>query len=302
MRTLAEGLSFPEGPVVLPDGSIALVEIRAQCVTRIWPDGRRAKVADVPGGPNGAALGPDGKLWICNNGGFDWIERNGGVFPNGQAGNYAGGSIQRVDLDTGVVETVHTHAGEHRLRGPNDLVFDRDGGLWFTDLGKSRSRDLDYGGLYYAPADGSPVKEVVHPLLTANGVGLSPDGTRVYAAETQTGRLWGWTITGPGQLARAPFPARQGANLLYATQVWAAYDSLAVEAGGNICVATLFQGGISVISPDGGLVEFIPVPGDPMITNLCFGGPDMRTAYITASSKGLLIEMEWPRPGLKLNF
>ena len=73
VRVLATGLEFPEGPVVMPDGSVVLVEIRGQRLTRVWPDGRKEVVAQIPGGPNGAALGPDGKMYVCNNGGFSWI-------------------------------------------------------------------------------------------------------------------------------------------------------------------------------------------------------------------------------------
>jgi gluconolactonase len=83
--------------------------------------------------------------------------------------------------------------------------------------------------------------------------------------------------------------------------VYQRFDSLAVEAGGNICVATLDRGGVSVIDAKTGGAEFVPVPGDTHCTNLCFGGPDLRTAYVTQSYVGHLIEMEWPRPGLALN-
>src|SRR6202162_4726689 len=69
VRVLATDLEFPEGPVVMPDGSVVLVEIRGRRPTRVWPDGRKQIVAEIPGGPNGAAIGPDGKCYICNNGG-----------------------------------------------------------------------------------------------------------------------------------------------------------------------------------------------------------------------------------------
>ena len=65
--------NFRKGPVVMPDGSVVLVEIRGKRLTRVYPDGRKEVVAEIPGGPNGAALGPDGKMYICNNGGFSWI-------------------------------------------------------------------------------------------------------------------------------------------------------------------------------------------------------------------------------------
>ena len=81
IRVLATDLAFPEGPVVMPDGSVILVEIRAQQLTRVWPDGRKEVVAKMPGGPNGAARGPDGKIYVCNNGGCGWVKTGHGVMP-----------------------------------------------------------------------------------------------------------------------------------------------------------------------------------------------------------------------------
>ena len=85
MRVLATGLEFPEGPVVMPDGSVLLVEIRGRRLTRVYPDGRKQVVAEIPGGPNGAAMGPDGKCYICNNGGFSWIPSRGTMMPGAPA-------------------------------------------------------------------------------------------------------------------------------------------------------------------------------------------------------------------------
>jgi gluconolactonase len=78
-------------------------------------------------------------------------------------------------------------------------------------------------------------------------------------------------------------------------------DSLAVDGDSNVCVATLVNGGISVISPDGELIDFVAT-GDILTTNICFGGPDLRTAYITISATGKLLSMEWPRPGAALQY
>ena len=299
-RVVADDLWFPEDPVALEDGSVVLVEIRRQTLTRIAPDGSKQIVAKLGGGPNGAAIGPDGHCYVCNNGGFEWVERQGILYPGSQPADYSGGRIERVDMNTGKVEVLYTEVDGHPLRGPNDLVFDGQGGFWFTDLGKGRPRDMDRGGLYYARTDGSSVRKAIYPLLTPNGVGLSPDGKTVYVAETQTCRLWAFDLSGPGQIVRAPHPSPNGGRMLYASPVPAWYDSLAVEAGGNVCVATLLQGGISVIAPQGGLVEFIPTPGDWMVTNICFGGPDRKRAFITLSGAGKLIEMDWPRAGLTL--
>jgi len=299
-RVVADDLWFPEGPVALEDGSVVLVEIRRQTLTRIAADGSKQIVARLSGGPNGAAIGPDGHCYVCNNGGFEWVERQGILYPGSQPADYSGGRIERVDMNTGKVEVLYTEVDGHPLRGPNDLVFDGQGGFWFTDLGKGRPRDMDRGGLYYARTDGSSVRKAIYPLLTPNGVGLSPDGKTVYVAETQTCRLWAFDLSGPGQIVRAPHPSPNGGRMLYASPVPAWYDSLAVEAGGNVCVATLLQGGISVIAPQGGLVEFIPTPGDWMVTNICFGGPERKRAFITLSGAGKLIEMDWPRAGLTL--
>ena len=92
-----------------------------------------------------------------------------------------------------------------------------------------------------------------------------------------------------------------GGNFLYSSAKYEYFDSLAVDSAGNVCVATILNSGISAVSPEGQLVDFVPVPDDPLTTNICFGGPDLRTAYITASGKGNLYATEWPRPGLKLN-
>jgi gluconolactonase len=76
---------------------------------------------------------------------------------------------------------------------------------------------------------------------------------------------------------------------------------MAVDSAGNVCQATLMNGGVTVVSPDGKLADFIPLP-DPFVTNICFGGEDLRSAYITLAGTGRLIKMEWPRPGLVLNY
>ena len=303
VRVLATDLEFPEGPVVMPDGSVVLVEIRGKRLTRVYPDGRKEVVADIPGGPNGAALGPDGKMYLCNNGGFSWIPTRNTFMPGpASAAEYIGGSIQRVDLQSGKVETLIDKCGEHRLNGPNDLVFDKHGGLWFTDLGKRRTRDMDLGGLYYLKPGMKEIVEGAFGVMPANGIGLSPDENTVYVAETPTARLWAYELSGPGEVKpRDPIYRGERGKPIAGLGGYQMFDSLAVEASGNVCVATLISGCISVIAPDGTLVEQVPT-GDRMTTNIAFGGPDLKTAYITLSGKGELVAMDWPRPGLPLNF
>lgn len=299
MKLIADGLKFPEGPIAMPDGSILLVEIARGTLTRITPDGKKEVVAEPGGGPNGAAIGPDGACYICNNGGFEWHDRGGLLFPGDIAKDYSGGRIERVDLKTGKVEKLYTECNGIPLNGPNDIVFDKSGGFWFTDLGKGRGRTQDRGGLYYAKTDGSFIKEVVFPIISPNGVGLSPDEKTVYVADTTTGRLWAFDITGPGEVAleEGLLPGRfvgSPAGLNF-------FDSLALDSEGNVCVATILNAGITIFSPDGSKISHVATD-DVITTNICFGGKDLKTAYITLSTTGRLVATEWQVPGLALNF
>lgn len=301
LREFASGLRFPEGPVALPDGSLLVVEIERRTLSRISPSGEITVVADTGGGPNGAAIGPDGKCYLCNSGGFEWIRDEHGTRPGGQAPDYDGGRIERIDLVTGAIERLYDRSDKRKLRGPNDIVFDKTGGFWFTDIGKSRENEREHGGVYYAARGATEVREVLYPLVQPNGIGLSPAEDRLYVAETITGRLWAFDLSSPGEVARKPFPSPNGGELLAGLPGYQLFDSLAVDSAGNICVATMHNSGITVISPDGKTISHVPVP-DRFTTNLCFGGPDLRTAYITASATGKVLAMEWPRPGLPLNF
>jgi len=301
VRVLATGLRFPEGPVAMQDGSVALVEIERGTITRVKPDGTVGLIAKTGGGPNGMAVGPVGALYVCNNGGFTWIEEKGWVRPTLPAADYTTGRIERVDPATGVVELLYDRCGAHPLCGPNDLVFDRHGGFYFTDTGRVRARERDHGGVYYGLADGSRITAVAYPVLTPNGIGLSPDGTVLYVAEMETGRLWAFDILEPGVVRKEPFPSQHGGRLVIGLGGFQRLDSLAVCASGNICLATLVSGCITFVSPDGAVVRQVKMP-DIYPTNICFGGPDLRTAYITLSLTGRLVAVPWPEPGLRLAF
>jgi gluconolactonase len=300
IRIVATGLLFPEGPVAMADGSVILGEIAGGAVTRIAADGSKTEIGKAGGGPNGLALGPDGALYVCNNGG-NVYETTPSFLSTGPSPDYKGGYIQRIDPETGDTKVLYTHCGAHKLSAPNDIVFDKQGGFYFTDLGKRRARDRDHGGLYYALPDGSKITEIAYPIVTPNGVGLSPDEKTVYVADTETSRLFAFDILEPGAVKHEPFPAPHGGRLVCGLPGFQRFDSLAVEASGNICVATLVTGHITVISPMGQVVRQVKMP-DVYPTNICFGGADLRTAYITLSATGQLAAMEWPEPGLRLNF
>lgn len=299
MTEIASGLVFPEGPVALGDGSLLVAEMMGPFISRVDPDGTVTRLVEIPGGPNGLAVGPEGWLYVANNGGaFSRVVHEGLTFPGPFVPEaYIGGRIQRVNLASGTVEDLYTHCDGVALRAPNDLVFDAHGGLWFTDHGIRHGRTSDRTGIYWAAADGSEIREVVFPVDAPNGIGLSPDGTVLYWAETHTGRVFRRSVTSPGELA--PVSGADTTVCLYGLPGLQLLDSLAVDGGGNVCVATLVNGGVTVISPDGQLLEHVAT-GDPITTNICFGGPDMSTAYVTLSSTGRLVSIPWPRPGLAL--
>jgi gluconolactonase len=278
-----------------------LVEIRRGTLTRVFPDGKREIVAQLGGGPNGAAVGPDGAMYVCNNGGA-WEWQPGDIhMPAGPPPDYRGGSIQRVDLRTGKFSTLYDSCDGKPFNSPNDIVFDSTGGFWFTTLGYFDGENRRLGAVYYARPDGSKIirwRSGANGVVSPNGVGLSPDERKLYVADCMMGRLYEFDVPSPGVME--PQSSMAPGRVVSTLPGFQWLDSLAVEASGRICVATLWNGGVTVFEPSG-VYEHVPFP-DPVTTNICFGGADMRDAWITCSTTGRLFKVRWPRPGLKLPF
>ena len=292
-------LVFPEGPIALADGRVLLVEIGGKALTCVEADGTVRRIAQLEGGPNGAAIGPDGACYICNSGG--WLHQQHGDFMHVSGQSKDNGWIERVCLRSGEVTRLYTECDGRPLRAPNDLVFDRQGGFYFTDHGKAGRYQRDTAAVYYAQPDGRAITEVIRPLLTANGIGLSPDGAMLYVAETQSRRLWRFTISRPGVIDPAPFPSVTGGHLVAGLPDRFALDSLAVDSAGHIAVGSIGSGGVWDLSPTGAERVLYTFP-DPYVTNICFGGEDLRTAFATLSGGGRLVRFRWPRAGLRLAF
>ena len=296
LHVIAEGLRFPEGPIACDDGSVLFVEVRGATLSRAHPSGEVEVIADLDGGPNGAAIGPDGAVYICNNGGLPWTQlpdgswypldaRTGSMTPAG----YAGGWIERVDLLTGVVLRLYDSSDGRSLSAPNDIVFDANGEMWITDTGKTGTDETAFGAVYRARPDGSAIVTVAYGLAGPNGIGLSPDGQHLYVADTPTGRIWCWNVD---ELGSGRSPRDHGGTVIARLPGSIALDSLAVDLEGRIVVALPGAGALATISPDGAM-WLVEMP-DQMPTNVCFGGPEGRIAYVTLAATGRLVSFEWP--------
>jgi gluconolactonase len=292
-EVVAEGLKFPEGPVAMPDGSVIFVELLAGKLNRAWGNGKIEVIADLGGSPAGAAIGPDGAIYIANVGG---VHREKFLCLEGPENT---GYISRVDLSTGRVERLYDRCGEHSLSAPDDLVFDARGNIWFTDIGRAFARSKEYGGLYYCAPDGSFITQAHFPGLSYNGVGLLPGENSVVVADTRSARLLRFDLEAPGRIAPTP-QGQSPAHLMATIPGDCRVDSLAVLESGAVAVGVLEQGGIATVRPDGS-IDRVSFP-DASVTNIAFGGPDMRTAFITLSRTGRVIKVRWPEPGLRLNF
>jgi gluconolactonase len=237
-------------------------------------------------------------VYVCNNGGaWAWAPGNEHL-PAGPPPSYAGGCIQRVDLRTGDFTTLYDACDGRPLNSPNDIVFDSQGGFWFTCLGYSDGENRRLGAVYYALPDGSQIIRWRSALLSPNGIGLSPDERTLYMADCMVGRLYAFDLSAPGEMV--PQVGTQPGRVVCTLPGYQWLDSLALQADGRVCVATLWNGGITVFDPDGSY-QHLPVP-DPVTTNICFGGKDLRDAWITASSTGRLYRCRWPAPGLRLAY
>lgn len=216
--------------------------------------------------------------------------------------------MQRLDLETGDLEVLYSECDGTPLVGPNDLVFDDTGHFWVTDFGGNR--------ICYAAADGSGISSKIECGFNGapNGVGLSPDGSTLYWSDTARRQVGRRRLSAPGEVIPTTgfdfFTIINGDELdpdvvLAGMPGGCYYDSLAVDSTGAVCVGTLVVSGITAISADGTDAELLTLPSalnDRLITNICFGGADLQTAYLTGAETGRLYKCRWQSPGLKLQY
>lgn len=295
-RVVASDLGFPEGPLLLADGDLLVADVRHGRVHRVSPAGGEVTTEATPGGgPNGLALGADGAVYVANSGGWEYRDLGSLTLPLPRLGpRYSGGRIERIDLASGAVTVLYDTCEGVPLTSPNDLVVDEAGGIWCTDHGRvtADGRHRILGGVYYAAPDGSSIRRVIHPVDSANGIGLAPDGRTLYVADTDSGRLLAWALAGPGVLAD-PEPFYGAGGRVVADPGGGRYfDSLAVRTDGTVVVAAPGRGTVCAFTPAGELALEVET-GDLLTTNVCFSA-DERTAYVTASGQGALLALDWP--------
>jgi gluconolactonase len=270
-------------------------------ITRVGSDGTTEVFAVTGGGPNGVGRLPDGRFVVCQNGGSrfgngPWpYEFDGCVMlfrPIGPPDQPVTAQLQVVDAAGGVstLTTEFTTRSGKRLPlvRPSDVCVDAHGGFYVTDGGTTRGRNRAMTGLLYGTMDGE-LTEIVYPLEMPNGTALSPDGSKLYVAETRTRRIWEFQLDGPGEVRRARgFATVPSGGPLNVGGV----DGLCVDPEGWVLVATLGIGGVTVFAPDGKLLGMIPAD-DPMTTNMTLS-PDGETLYITLASSGRLVTViDW---------
>ena len=217
---------------------------------------------------------------------------------------------------------MHRACDGRPLMAPTGLVFDRSGNFYFSDTGhfegevrdpgvSTESKHLSVlrmaggitrnaaGSIYYASPDGRMIREVLHPLASPSGVALSPDETTLYVGEAGTGRLWAFQLVEPGRPGKrrclGVVPGARPLNFSWC-------EGLGMDADGDVLTATVVNGGITTFSAQGRQVEHVST-GDPFTTNMCFGGGDRRTLYVTLGGSGRLVAYDaWPTRGHQLNF
>lgn len=274
---VVDGIGFGEGPVWCPDGTLVCTSVAEGLLWRIRPEAHvKELVADVGGGANGAALAGDGGFLVTNNGGID-LSRTG-VFSNPPPYRPATPGLQRVTPDGTV-----SYLASDGFTAPNDLAVAPDGTVFFTDPPHFPPPPTREGRVWaYAP-DGS-LTLVADGFVYCNGIAVERGGTLVVVEARGLMRLlpdgsreWVVETLGPG-----------------------AGDGFCLDAEGRFYVASTIEHGIRVIEGNRE-VDFLPIPGDGVTTNCCFGGPDLRWLFATDAVPGQVVVWDrMPTPGLAL--
>lgn len=268
-EVVATDLSFPEGPVVWPDGTVTVCELMAGTISAY--DGTMRTVAHTGGAPNGCAAGSDGNLYVTQNG-----------------DDHLPAGIQRVSMD-GSVEFLFSSVGSNQLLYPNDLCFGPDGRLWFTDPAHpfDPRNPLEDGRIYAVGNAGGEMVVRTGPTFT-NGLGFLADGSLCWV-ETYTREVHVLSNGGSQRLTVLPEKHLP--------------DGFAVAVDGRIFIASVFSHGVSVLDANGTFLELIRLADDSFCTNCAF---DSSTLWVTdvaggGPNEGRLWRIDTDAQGLPLH-
>lgn len=266
IKKLAGGMRFTEGPAWFPATKTLVFSDIPNSKLMQWREGDGLSVFRQSEQANGNILDLDGRLISCQ---------------------HAGRNVVRTEADGKITVLADKFDGK-RLNSPNDVAVRSDGTLWFTDppWGLSGPGELPGNWVYKLdPATGT-VTPVVKDLAMPNGIIFSPDETRLYVADTGTNERFStpkvpagihcYEVSKDGKLGKQLFQIDQGS------------DGMRADVKGNLYTTT--GGKVHIFSPDGKKLEQIDVPESP--ANVCFGGDDMKTLFITASTSLYSLRMK----------
>lgn len=288
----ATSVAFTEGPAADAEGNVYFSEITNNRILKYTPGAANYTEFRNPSHrANGLAFDAQGRLLACEGNSSD-----------------GGRRVTRTDMVSGAVEVLADKFEGKRLNSPNDLVVSQQGRIYFTDprYGSQDGRELDTEDVYRIDPDGTLTRAATKPdIAKPNGIAISPDGKTLYVADSQAGppreaRVMAFDIGEDGSLSnpRKHYSFGQGRGI----------DGMAIDVEGNIygaagrmAGAPENDAGVYIISPSGVLAGFVRVPEDS-VTNCNFGGPDLRTLYITAGKTLFSVRVQnqgylvYPRP------
>lgn len=258
VELIKDGFQFLEGPAKVPDGTLYFTDIPAETIFQLSPEGQIVEFFKPSGFANGLMYGGDGQLLVCQ----------------------MAGALSKIDLATKQLTVLASEYAGRRFNAPNDLVIDREGGIYFTDPRYRAPEPWPQGveAFYYCSAEGQ-ITRLGDDLKAPNGIALSPDEKTLYVIPSLQSEMMAYPILSPGKLGmgRVFCQLQQVGN-----QTAGGGDGLAVDVKGNLFITS--AAGIQVFSDVGELLGIIRVPEQP--ANCAFGGEDNKTLYITAR-KGL---------------
>jgi len=264
VSVFATGFKFPEGPVFDRDGNLFVVDVDTGEISKISPEGQVKTFVNTGGGPNGAKFHANGDLFVA--------DRQKGIIAISPDGK------MRVIVD---------HYQGKKFYGPNDLIFDSRENLYFTDPHGS-SAENPFGCVYRFSSSGE-LTCLASGLAFPNGLVLSQDERFLFVAITRKNRVLRFVLDPP------PFRSYLFSQL---SGGWGP-DGMAFDVAGNLYVAHYGGGDVVILNPKGDLIERVPVSGGHP-TNVAFGGPDRKTAYVTEVATGSIYRFDADHPGLPL--